>query len=56
MVPWVGLVELRSTRVPFREPPESYVTVKDFAPCGDVLELLRQNDQAVIAALRSVGG
>jgi hypothetical protein len=57
MVPWVGLVDARPENVPFRQPPESYVTVKDFsAPCSSVLGLLVDKDAEIIAAIRSVAG
>ncbi len=53
IIPWAGRVRLRSATVPFREPPESEVTVLDFAPCGSVLgELSAQEDQ-VVAAIRA---
>ena len=57
MIPWVGLVDARPENVPFRQPPESYVTVKDFsAPCSSVLGLLGDRDAEIIAAIRSVAG
>jgi hypothetical protein len=57
MIPWVGLVDARPEDVPFRQPPESYVTVKDFsAPCSSVLGLLGDRDAEIIAAIRSVAG
>jgi hypothetical protein len=33
LVPWVGAVQLGATEVPFREPPESWISVRDFVPC-----------------------
>src|SRR5690606_4525432 len=33
LVPWAGQVELKQSVVPFREPPESHVTVKEMVPC-----------------------
>ncbi len=36
IVPWIGSITLNRTSVPFREPPESAVDVKDYLPCGGV--------------------
>ena len=53
LLPWAGRIELRSTQIPFRDPPESYVRVKDFAPCASLVDTMRENDDAVGNALRA---
>jgi hypothetical protein len=49
LVPWGGVVELRSSSVPFREPPEASVSVSDYVPCETLLEAL--NDGALETAI-----
>ena len=53
IVPWAGDVELRSATVPFRDPPEDEVRVKDFTPCGEILGALSQREAEVEAAIRA---
>jgi hypothetical protein len=36
LVPWVGKLELKKDEVGFRDPPESQVTIRDYARCEDV--------------------
>jgi len=36
IVPWLGSITANRTSVPFREPPESAVDVKDYVPCTSV--------------------
>lgn len=43
LVPWVGTVELAKSAVPFREPPESEVTVVEFAGCEKLKQDLSSN-------------
>jgi hypothetical protein len=56
LLPWVGQVDLTQSSVPFREPPESYVTVTDFARCEDLLDHLASGapriEEAIEAAAR----
>lgn len=54
LVPWVGQVELTSARVPFREPPESSVSVRDYWPCDALREPLINGQAQVEAALKQV--
>jgi hypothetical protein len=54
LVPWAGAVELTATSVPFREPPESLVRVRDMAPCGELVEIMRASDASVEQALRGL--
>ncbi len=61
IVPWVGQVQLRQTSVPFRDPPESAITVQEFASCDKVRESLSTNaapaDEAkLVAALKQALG
>jgi hypothetical protein len=52
LVAWGGDVLLAADALGFRSPPESVVTVRDFAPCSQLPSLL--DDQAVEEALRGV--
>jgi hypothetical protein len=51
--PWAGLVELRADRVPFREAPESQVTVKDMAICADLATAGAAKEAELVAAIRA---
>lgn len=51
LVPWVGIVRLESEQIPFREPPESHLTVLDFARCDEVVSQLSDREPAIAAAL-----
>jgi hypothetical protein len=51
LVPWVGRVQLQSEQIPFREPPESHLTVLDFARCDDVLAELGDGEPAIAEVL-----
>ncbi len=52
VVPWAGLVQLKRDEVPFREPPESDVTIKDAVPCADVMKALEEKKADVVAAMK----
>jgi hypothetical protein len=61
LVPWVGTVELRNSTVPFREPPESEVSVTEMASCTKLKKDLSANaapaDEAkLLAALKGALG
>jgi hypothetical protein len=43
LVPWAGTVRLSAERVPFREPPESAITVTEHAKCTELIEALEAN-------------
>jgi len=49
LVPWAGEVELRTRSIPFREPPENRLTVREFVPCEELVNHL--DDAAVEAAI-----
>lgn len=53
LVPWVGEVKLKTNVVPFREPPESQVTVVDWVPCDEVEAQLGTAKEALVKALRA---
>jgi hypothetical protein len=53
LLPWAAGVRLARDEVPFREPPESEVTVTDFARCDSLLETLRRRDGEIVAAIRA---
>ena len=53
LVPWVGNVTVNSESVPFREPPESHITISDFAACDEVVERLADAEHAIAAAIRT---
>jgi hypothetical protein len=52
LVPWSGRMVLDADSVPFREPPERVVHVKDFQPCETFIQPASANDAAVTDALR----
>lgn len=43
LVPWAGGAEVKGGEAPFREPPESYVKVTEFAKCADLKKALAEN-------------
>ena len=45
LVPWAGDVDLRSRSIPFRQPPENRLSVREFVPCNELLNYL--DDAAV---------
>ncbi len=53
---WSGRLILRTQTIPFREPPESYVTLQDASPCELLTEHLPVEDSAVEEALRRAAG
>lgn len=54
IVPWVGEVKLATNEVPFREPPESQVTIVDAIPCAEVAVALDEGQEKLIEAIRAV--
>jgi hypothetical protein len=53
LFPWAAAVRLGREEVAFREPPESHVTVTDFARCDSLLDALGARDQALVTAIRA---
>lgn len=56
LVPWAGAVDLKQERVPFREPPESALTIRDFASCRELKAPMAEREEAVRAALKQALG
>ncbi|MBZ0119581.1 MAG: hypothetical protein K8H88_21500 [Sandaracinaceae bacterium] len=54
LVRWAGDLEVRDRNIPFRDPPESHVTLRDRVDCASLGEALGENDGEVEAALRDV--
>lgn len=53
LVPWGGEVQLKADSIGFRDMPESYVTIKDFANCDSLLTEMAKSDAFVEAAIRA---
>jgi hypothetical protein len=53
---WSGDLTVRDREVPFREPPESHVTIHENSPCADIERDLGLNDGAVEEAMRNAAG
>lgn len=55
LVAWGGGIRLQNDTVPFREPPETQVTVTDYLGCGGFLdeESLRENESEIVRAMRA---
>ena len=56
LVAWGGGIRLQNDTVPFREPPETMVTVTDYLTCDGFLdeESLRLNESEIVRAMRAV--
>jgi len=54
IVPWHGLVKLKAETVPFREPPESQVTVRDNVPCKDLGAKLGESLEDLVAKIKAL--
>ncbi|MBN2495136.1 MAG: hypothetical protein JXR96_11130 [Deltaproteobacteria bacterium] len=52
LVRWAGELRLKQQSVAFRKPPESHVTVTDFASCAELASELDANAERVERALR----
>lgn len=52
IIPWGGDVELKYEQVPFREPPESSVTIKDMVSCTELLDKLADREADVVEAIK----
>lgn len=53
LVRWTGDLTVRDAQVPFREPPESHITLHDRTPCADLATELAAHEAEVEAALRA---
>ena len=54
LVPWGGVVKLKSPTVPFRDLPENQVTIRDMVSCDQLMSAIAAKRAEVEAALRSV--
>ena len=54
LFPWAGEVAFKSDSVPFRDPPESQITVKDYVPCDRLATALGDSEGLIEAAIRSM--
>ncbi|MBW1809570.1 MAG: hypothetical protein JRJ19_12615 [Deltaproteobacteria bacterium] len=52
LVPWVGKVKVKQEWVPFRKPPESFLTINDFTPCDQVMAQLPANENQIIKMIK----
>ncbi len=52
LVPWVGKVKLKQEWVPFRKPPETYLTINDFTPCDQVMDQLPANEGQIVKMIK----
>lgn len=53
LVPWAGVVEPKQPSVPFREPPESQLTIRDFVPCAELAAAAAARDAGVVEAVKA---
>ncbi len=51
IVPWAGVVKLAKERIPFRDHPESQVTIRDAVPCKDLLGKLAERQEEIVKAI-----
>lgn len=56
LVPWGGEVTLKADPIQFRDPPENFVTIKDYANCDQLVTEMGKADSFVEAALRAAAG
>ncbi len=54
LVPWAGELTLKRARIPFREPPESEVVVRDFALCSELAAKMAEREPTIREAVRSL--
>lgn len=53
LIPWGGEVTLKADTIAFRDPPENFVTIKDFATCDQLLTEMAKLDSFVEAGIRA---
>lgn len=56
LIEWAGGASVRTTTVPFREPPESHLRVSDFGSCETLAAELDDDAGAIEQALREAAG
>ena len=52
LVHWAGRLRVKAERIPFRDYPESYITITDFVPCDQLLNVLNERELDVRNAIR----
>lgn len=50
-IPWSPGLDVKQTEVPFREPVENALLVRDYMPCDTIIEGLTARDTTVIQAI-----
>lgn len=50
---WGGEVDFKQDLVPFREPPENHVVIRQYVPCEELLQSMASNDESVVGVLRA---
>lgn len=53
LIPWGGLVELKSDTIQFRDMPENFVKIKDYVPCDQLITQMASQDSFIEAAIRA---
>lgn len=56
LIPWGGLVELKSDTIQFRDMPENFVKIKDYVPCDQLVAQMAAQDSFIEAAIRAAAG
>lgn len=56
LIPWGGMVELKSDTIQFRDMPENFVKIKDYVPCDQLVTSMAEQDQFIEAAIRAAAG
>ncbi|WAS97187.1 hypothetical protein [Nannocystis punicea] len=56
LVPWGGEITLKADPIQFRDPPENFVTIKDYANCDQLVAEMGKQDSFVEAAVRAAAG
>lgn len=56
LIPWGGLVNLKSDTIQFRDMPESFVQIKDYVPCDQLITQMAAQDSFIEAAIRAAAG
>lgn len=55
LVPWAGELTLKAKTSPFREPPESQLTVIDFTPCDGLVAEAKAHELVLVDAIKAAG-
>lgn len=53
LIPWAGKVTLAQTEVPFRDYPESQVTIRDSVPCPELIAKLAAKEAELRGAIKA---